>query len=70
MACLEAIGTLTQLTQLSLYGNRRGLTQQGLMQLTGLSRLEQAACSGLCRAAFVTDEVLATFWAAVHAQRL
>jgi hypothetical protein len=43
LACLEAIGRLTQLTWLSLYGNGGELTQQGLMQLTGLSRLDPAA---------------------------
>jgi hypothetical protein len=42
LACLEAIGRLTQLTCLSLGGNE-GLTPQGLMQLTRLCRLEQAA---------------------------
>jgi hypothetical protein len=42
MACLEVIGRLTQLTWLSLSGNQ-GSRQHGLMQLTGLSRLGQAA---------------------------
>jgi hypothetical protein len=40
MACLEAIGRLTQLTHLGLKGNQ-GLTHQGLMQLTGLKYLQQ-----------------------------
>jgi hypothetical protein len=44
LACLEAIGRLTQLTWLKLTGN--GLTQHGFMQLTGLSRLEQAGNHG------------------------
>jgi hypothetical protein len=43
LACLEAIGSLTQLTSLRLGGNEV-LTQHGLMQLTGLSRLDQAVC--------------------------
>jgi Leucine-rich repeat (LRR) protein len=42
-ACLQAIGRLTQLTWLSIKGNE-GLTQHGLMQLTGLSRVNQAGC--------------------------
>jgi hypothetical protein len=69
LACLEAIGRLTQLTQLKLSGNE-GLTQHGLMQLKGLSRLEQTACSALGYCAGVTREALAAFWAAVHAQQL
>jgi hypothetical protein len=75
-ALLEAISRLRQLTQLSLSGNV-GLTQHGLMQLTGLSRLDWAASSfrdeddDTCRTdTEVTDEALAAFWAAVHAQRL
>jgi hypothetical protein len=39
LACLEAVGCLTRLTWLRLRGNA-GLTKHGLMQLTGLSRLE------------------------------
>jgi hypothetical protein len=74
LACLEAIGRLTQLTELRLSCNE-GLTQQGLMLLTGLSRLEQLGYHDLCNhvsnsAAQVTDEEMAAFWAAVHAQRL
>jgi hypothetical protein len=70
VACLEAIGRLTQLTQLSFWG-AEGLTQHGLMQLTGLSRLQRAACVDLCYEDMqVTDEAMASFWAAVHAQRL
>jgi hypothetical protein len=46
LACLAAIGSLTQLTYLNLglcdTGN--GVTQQGLMQLAGLSRLQHFAC--------------------------
>jgi hypothetical protein len=54
LACLEAIGSLTQLTSLRLSGNA-GLTLHGLMQLTGLSRLEEAAFGGLCSAAADSD---------------
>uniref|UniRef100_A0A383VKY4 Uncharacterized protein n=1 Tax=Tetradesmus obliquus TaxID=3088 RepID=A0A383VKY4_TETOB len=39
LACCEAIGRLTQLMQLDLSSNR--LTQQGSMQLAGLSRLQE-----------------------------
>jgi hypothetical protein len=38
--CMAAIGQMTQLTELRLVGNS-GLTQQGLMQLTGLQQLRQ-----------------------------
>jgi hypothetical protein len=69
LARFEAIGRLKQLTKLSLSGNE-GFTQQGLMQLTGLSRLEQAACQDLCGYKQMPDEALAVFWAAVHALRL
>jgi hypothetical protein len=71
-ALLEAIGRLTQLTRLSLSGNHsEGLwfTEHGLMQLTGLSRLEQGACGDLCSGMDVPDDELTAFWAAVHAQR-
>jgi hypothetical protein len=64
---LEAIGCLTQLTQLKLRGNE-GLTLHGLMQLKGLSRLEQAACGDLYDE--WEYEMLAASWAAVHAQWL
>jgi hypothetical protein len=40
MACLAAIGQLTQLTELNLWGCT-GLTRQSLMLLTGLFRLQQ-----------------------------
>jgi Leucine-rich repeat (LRR) protein len=69
-ACLEAIGRLTQLTRLSLDGNE-GLMQHGLMQLTGLSCLDQQECYDLCSDLLVTDPAaMTTFWAFVHAQRL
>jgi hypothetical protein len=69
LACLEAIGRLKQLTQLRLSCNEN-MPQHGLMQLTGLSRLEHAACGGLCGYKQVSDEALTAFWAAVDAQRL
>jgi hypothetical protein len=65
--CLEAVGCLTQLTQLS-FSENEGLTQHDLMRLTGLPRLDQAACEYLCDG--VQQEALEAFWAAVHAQRL
>jgi hypothetical protein len=40
---LKAIGGLMQLTQLRLFGNER-MTQHGLMQLTGLPRLQKQHC--------------------------
>jgi hypothetical protein len=52
-----------------LSGNE-GLNQHGLMQLTRLSRLEQAACMYMCTDTDVTIEAQAAFWEAVHAQRL
>jgi hypothetical protein len=67
--CLEAVGCLTKLTQLSLSGCE-GLTQHGLMQLTGLSRLQRAACECMWLDIEVTQEGWTAFWAAVHAQRL
>jgi hypothetical protein len=72
LACLEAIGRLKQLTWLSLSGNE-GLTQHGLMQLTGLSRLEHVACDDHhynLDVAQMTDEALTAFWAALHALQL
>jgi hypothetical protein len=69
VVCLEAIGHLTQLTSLRLWGNE-GLTQHGLMQLTGLSRLKRAACRTLCFRNVVTVEELAALGAAVQAQQL
>lgn len=55
---------LTQLTELDLSGNS-GPTQQGLMLLTGLKRLQHLRVStGLG----LTEEVLESFWAAVRQQ--
>jgi hypothetical protein len=62
MACLASVRHLTQLTELCLQG---GLTQQGLMLLTGLTRLQQL---GVDRTAEITDEVVDSFWAALKRQ--
>ncbi|KAF6257867.1 hypothetical protein COO60DRAFT_1701593 [Scenedesmus sp. NREL 46B-D3] len=66
MACLANVAHLTQLTQLRLERNS-GLTQQGLMLLTGLKRLQYL---GVERSADVTDEVMEHFWAAMGVQQL
>jgi hypothetical protein len=79
MACLKAIGRLTQLTYLDISCNmcdvqpftvNPGLTQQGLMQLTGLSRLQelQVTREAWQYGGAVTDEVLQDFWAALWRQ--
>ncbi|KAF6248730.1 hypothetical protein COO60DRAFT_1706822 [Scenedesmus sp. NREL 46B-D3] len=65
MACLANVAHLTQLTTLQLFCNS-GLTQQGLMLLTGLKRLQHL---GVDRSAKVTDEVVKSFWAAVRGQQ-
>jgi hypothetical protein len=65
MDCLAHVGQLTQLTALLLQDNP-GLTQQGLMQLTGLTRLRQL---GVTRNAEVTGEVIDRFWAALRGQQ-
>jgi hypothetical protein len=64
MVCLAAIGQLTQLTALHLCGNEV-LTREGLMLLTGLTRLQQL---GVRRNVEVTDAVVEEFWAAVREQ--
>jgi hypothetical protein len=64
MACLANIRYLTRLTELRLEGNA-GLTQQGLMLLTGLKQLQQL---GVGRTADITDGVEESFWAAVKGQ--
>jgi hypothetical protein len=62
MACLEAIGRLSQLTYLELAGNGQ-VTRQGWMQLTGLSRLQVFAD-------YVLDEEMRKeFWAVVRLQQ-
>jgi hypothetical protein len=62
MGCLANVRHLTQLTGLRLEGNS-GLTQQGLMQLTGLSRL---LVFGVDRNAEVTNRVVKRFWRALR----
>jgi hypothetical protein len=59
---LEAVGQLAQLTALLLTGNS-GLTQQGLLQLTGLTALQRLKVD---RSDEVTNEVVESFWAAVR----
>jgi hypothetical protein len=58
MEVMTAIGQLRQLTSLLLAGNS-GLTEQGLMQLTGLTRLQHLRVGS---DAGVTSEVLGRFW--------
>lgn len=59
---LAAVGQLQQLTYLGLDYNG-GLTQQGLMQLTGMSLLQQLCVDTTGE---VTDDVLNRFWAEVR----
>jgi hypothetical protein len=73
MACLGAIGRLTQLTYLNLEYNS-DFTLQHLMQLTGLSRLDckanHAQSGYVYRIASVErDEDWDVFWAAVLSQQ-
>uniref|UniRef100_A0A383V515 F-box domain-containing protein n=1 Tax=Tetradesmus obliquus TaxID=3088 RepID=A0A383V515_TETOB len=63
-AFLAAVGQLKKLSYLGLKGNG-GLTQQGLMQLTGLSRLQQLEVD---KGEKPTDKDLGRFWAAVRRQ--
>jgi hypothetical protein len=65
MECLAAVAQRTQLTKLRLEGND-GLTQQGLMLLTGLKQLQQL---GVDRNTEVTNEVVERFWAALRLQQ-
>lgn len=64
-AFLSAVGQLQQLTYLCLAGNR-GLTAQGLMQLTGLSRLQQLRVD---ENQDVTGMELHSFWLGIHRHR-
>jgi hypothetical protein len=66
MACLDNIRHLSQLTELRLEGNA-GLTQQGLMLLTGLTQLQEL---GVDRTEDITEGVVDRFWAAVRGQLL
>jgi hypothetical protein len=63
-AFLSAAGQLQRLTCLCLEGNA-WLTEQRLMQLTGLSHLQHLRVG---KKGEVTDEVLDRFWAAVRQQ--
>lgn len=61
---LAAVGELKQLTYLQLdcsFNYDFGITPQGLMQLTGLSRLQQLDSS-----VGVTDALMDSLWAAVR----
>jgi hypothetical protein len=60
MEFMAAVGQLTQLTQLKLGGNG-SLTEQGLMQLTGLTRLQHLQLYQ----DQVAEETLREFWADV-----
>jgi hypothetical protein len=61
MACLAAVGRLTQLTALQLFGIS-GLTQQRLMMLTGLKRLQELNVADTQ----VTAEDVDSFWAVLR----
>ena len=66
MACLASIAQqLTQLTALCINGNP-GVTAQGVMALTRLTRLQQLDVD---RSAEVTDELLSQFWRGVKSGR-
>lgn len=65
MACMAAIGHLSQLTALKLI-RVAGVTERGLMLLTRLSAMQ---CLEVTKNAEVTNEVLGRFWAAVRQQR-
>jgi hypothetical protein len=72
MTCLAAIAQLVHLTSLNIddfdcdYPLDSKLTREGLMLLTGLTRLQELE---LCRNDEVTDEVVDEFWAALRAAR-
>jgi hypothetical protein len=70
MACLQAIGRLTQLTFLDLSVHRgpnlAWVTEQGLMQLTGLSRLQQLDVVCEDHPGVSDEKVMQKFWAAVR----
>jgi hypothetical protein len=72
MTCLAEIGKLVHLTRLNIKDFDRdvnkssGLTRQGLMLLTGLTRLRTLQ---LCENQEVTAKVVEEFWAAVRAAR-
>jgi hypothetical protein len=64
---LTGLGMLAQLTQLTLCAEHHmfGLAKEGLMQLTGLGRLQELHVQQGERYSQITEEVLAEFWAAV-----
>jgi hypothetical protein len=62
--CLAAIAHPPKLTELKLEGNC-GLTRQGLMQLTRLSRLQKLGSDAEC----MTPHSWQSFWAALRQQR-
>jgi hypothetical protein len=62
---LSALRQLMQLTELRLSSNST-LTQQALMQLTGLTKLKKLCVEG-CQG--VTGEVVCAFWAAMRQQQ-
>jgi hypothetical protein len=72
MTCLAEIAKLVHLTSLNIddFDYKHcicgSLTREGLMQSTGLTRLQQLQ---LCRNDEVTDEVVDEFWAALRAAR-
>jgi hypothetical protein len=61
---MAALGQLTQLSKLQLEDSRGGVKQQGLMQLTRLTRLQQLGVTSWW--VDVSDEVLAAFRAAIY----
>jgi hypothetical protein len=63
-ACTAAIGRLTQLTELVL-SNNEDITEQSLLQLTGLLQLQQLEVGG-CG---VADDAVERFWAEVRLHR-
>jgi hypothetical protein len=67
-SCLAAIGKLVHLTNLNIdnYDCDSVLTREGLMLLTGLTRLQKLQ---LCPSKEVTGAVVDEFWAAVRAGR-
>jgi hypothetical protein len=65
--CLANVRHLTQLTELQLdHNHRMRLSQQALMQLTGLTRLQTVAID---RNTEVTNEVVDHFWAVLRGQQ-
>jgi hypothetical protein len=61
MQCLQAVGQLRHLTELRLLCFN-GLSEEGLMCLTGLSNLQQLRVPSIRECGDLTDEVLSHFW--------